>query len=133
MTTSYTTEEMILGTVGPDDKWVGLAETPLVKSMIGDFNTLSIDALYFDLGSMSMKWTGATGTLDGVVKLQASLDNVNFCNVGGQSFNVDAAAGFEIARMGISGIPERFYRIAFVANNVTGGSMTFRYLLKSRI
>lgn len=94
-----------------------------------DFSTAAVDALYFDMGAVSVLWSGADAT-DGVFNVAASIDGTNFCDLPVTNITVDTASGCQLWHL--VDIGYRFFRVEFTANTNTTGTANFRYLSKSR-
>lgn len=129
---SWTVEEkrLVINAAGSEE-WVRIAiGSPIDKSMAADFTTKEVDALYFEIGSVQTPWTGADAT-DGVITIQASLDKVCWCSLSGMIRTVDVAAECGLFNLE-NKIGYRYFRVKFVANTITAGTMNFRYLLKTQ-
>ena len=84
---SYRIQENRLASTG----WAELGATGLNQSMATDFNTVGLDVLYFDMGALQAVWVGSDST-DGILVVQTSLDNVNWCDESGSSITITSVA-----------------------------------------
>lgn len=93
------------------------------QSLAGSFSSSIIDFKDMPMGSVQIKWTGATGTLNGTFKVYASNlpEDATFDgNDLKPSFPLDAASGAPIwirERLGF-----RYAQIRFFAGGVSGGT-----------
>lgn len=98
-------------------------------SIGSSFNSASQDVRYHNRGAIQANWTGADAT-DALIVPQASLDNVNWCDLASGSTikKVDAASGcqmYEFTDIGYS-----YWRIRFDAASNTTGTMSVITVLK---
>ena len=122
---SYRIQENRLTSSG----WTELGDTGLDQSMATDFTTVGADVLYFDMGALQVVWTG-TDSSDGVLIVQTSLDNVNWCDESGSSITIAAAA--ENQMYNITSYGQRYVRFKWTAGVTTSGTMNFRSVMKVR-
>lgn len=74
--------------------------------------------------SCQVYWTGLTGTLDGLVKIQATVDNVNWADISGLTEDLDAASSsviFHIPRW--TATDYYAVRLFFDRESITGGKI----------
>jgi hypothetical protein len=75
-------------------------------------------------GSVQVYWTKLVGTLDGLFKMQATLDNVNWVDMNLSSYTPADTVGstiFHITRG--SATDYRYIRLLFDRNSITGGQI----------
>ena len=77
--------------------------------------------------SCQLIWANLTGTLDAVIKLQGSNDNVNFEDLGSQK-TLDTANGS--AGLTDKEFPYEHCGIDIKKNGITGGTLTLKLLAK---
>jgi len=102
---------------------------PAGQSIAADFNSPWQDVRYHNRGAFQIIWEGADALTAQLVP-QASLDTVNWCDLasGTNIEKVDDVAGcvlYEFTDVGYS-----YWRIRFVANTNTTGTMQIRTVLK---
>jgi len=102
------------------------------QSLNGDFNSAAMEVIGFDMAAIQAVWSGANG-VKGKIVPQASLDNVNWCDMVAISDSrlVNAATGCLMYAFDF--IPYDFLRVAFIANGNTAGTMTVTIRAKKRI
>lgn len=103
------------------------------QSMAADFTSKVHEIRAFDCGSVQYTWTGANTTTAKVIP-QLSNDGVNFCDYIGEN---DANRIDDVAGCGVYEIQKiclKYFRIRFVANTNTAGTLTVRsYVKRPRI
>jgi hypothetical protein len=109
--------------------WGELGATAIDQSLAADFTTTGLDVLYFDMGALQVVWTGSDST-DGILVVQTSLDNVNWCDESGSSLTITSAA--ENQMYNITSYGQRYVRLKWTAGATTAGTMNFRSVLKVR-
>jgi hypothetical protein len=97
--------------------------------MSASFNTPSIDVLYFDMGALQAVWTGTDSTT-GILTVETSLDDVNWCAEGGSALTIAEAACNQIYN--ITSYGQRYVRLAWIVGDATAGVINFRSTLKVR-
>ena len=102
---------------------------PAGQSIGSDFNSPSQDVRYHNRGAIQAIWSGADAT-DAEIIPQASLDNINWCDLASGSLikKVDAASGcqlYEVTDIGYS-----YWRVKFTANANTTGTIKIITVLK---
>lgn len=97
--------------------------------MATDFNTVGLDVLYFDMGALQAVWVGSDST-DGILVVQTSLDNVNWCDESGSSITITSVA--ESQMYNITSYGQRYVRFKWTAGITSAGSINFRSVLKVR-
>lgn len=122
---SYRIQENRLTSSG----WAELGDTGLDQSMAADFTTTGLDVLYFDMGALQTVWTGTDST-DGVLVVQTSLDNVNWCDESGSALTIAEADCNQMYN--ITSYGQRYVRFKWTAGVTTTGTMNFRSVLKVR-
>jgi len=122
---SYSVQENRL----TSNAWDGLDATPIAQSMAASFTTLGIDVLYFDMGALQAVWTGTDSTT-GVLSLETSLDNINWCEESGSQVTVTEPACNQMYN--ITSYGQRYVRLKWTVGDATAGVMDFRSVLKVR-
>ena len=89
----------------------------------------SCDIALYNFASVQLIWSGLTGTLNGVLSVEVSDDNINW----NPKMDIAATpAAFAITVSGASGnksisidnTTERYYRVNWAKTGVTGGTIT---------
>ena len=122
---SYRIQENRLASTG----WAELGDSGLNQSMAADFTIAGLDVLYFDMGALQAVWTGSDST-DGILVVQTSLDNINWCDESGSSVTITSAA--ENQMYNITSYGQRYVRFKWTAGATTAGTINFRSVLKVR-
>lgn len=122
---SYSIQENLL----TPDGWGELSGTAIDQSMAADFTTEGLDVLYFDMGALQAIWTGTDSTT-GVLTLETSLNNVDWCLESGSALTISEAACNQMYN--ITSYGQRYVRLKWVAGDATAGTMNFRSVLKVR-
>lgn len=94
------------------------------------------DISLYSIASIQVIWSGLTGTLDGVLSIEASDDGINWdvktIEVAGvvvdAKITVSGAAGNDT--ISIDKATERYYRARWTKNGVTGGLITCLLIAK---
>ena len=122
---SYTVQENKLSASG----WGELSASGIDQSMAANFVTVGLDVLYFDMGALQAVWTGTDSTT-GILQVETSLDNVNWCAESGSALTITDAA--ENQMYNITSYGQRFVRLIWAVGDATAGTMNFRSVLKVR-
>lgn len=109
--------------------WTELGDTNLDQSMAADFTTEGLDVLYFDMGALQAVWTGTDSTT-GILLVQTSLDNVNWCDESGSALTITESA--ENQMYNVTSYGQRYVRLKWTAGDATAGTINFRSVLKVR-
>lgn len=117
------------GEVWVEDAPESTSATPIDIDMSSDKTTVGLDLKSFNFGSWAATWTGATGSLDGTIELQGSLDDDKYNRVAGQVGVTDLAA--DTIPYLMSRLTYRYFRFVYKKNGNTGGTLNIRYLAKS--
>ena len=122
---SYRVQENLLTSIG----WKELGDTPIGQSMALDFVTAGLDVLYFDMGALQCVWTG-TDSSDGVLVVQTSLDDINWCDEAGSAITITSPSLSQMYNVTAYG--QRYVRLKWTAGVTTSGTIDFRSVLKVR-
>lgn len=110
---------------------------PLATDTVTLFNAISAGAdnttasvnILNDRGyAAQYSWSGLTGTLDGTLQLQASLDDSIWTNVSAGLATLSSASGSFLFDSG--NVNYKFFRVVYTKNGITGGSVTIKYVKK---
>lgn len=98
-------------------------------SISADFDSPKQDVRFHNRGAIQAVWTGADAT-DASIIPEASLDTINWCALasGTNVKKVDAASGCQIYEF--TDIGYAYWRIKFVANANTTGTIEVRTIIK---
>lgn len=83
------------------------------------------DLSYATSATFQVTWTSLTGTLDGEVTIEASNDGSNWVARPGASLVLSSASGTDIIALNGTAM-ERYYRVHYDQNNVSGGTVTVK-------
>lgn len=78
--------------------------------------------------SFQFVWASLTGGLDGVCKVQVSLDKTNWVDKTGATFNVTSANGSDV--INITSLPEGYYRTSCTHGTISGGTIAGYFMAK---
>lgn len=78
--------------------------------------------------AVQISWDSLTGTLDGVVVVQASLDDTIYTDLSASQTTLSAASGNTL--FNAENAAYKYFRISYTANGVTTGNLTAKYTLK---
>lgn len=99
---------------------------------LGDLTSPSFDAILYNGITMQLVWTGVAGPpLNGTIRVEESLDDVNWSLTGGQSTTTSLAADNVIFK--ISTFQSRYFRFVYTQNSISAGTLNARFLLKSSL
>ena len=122
---SYRIQENRLISTG----WKELGDTGLDQSMAANFFTAALDVLYFDMGALQAVWTGTDSTT-GILSVQTSLDDINWCDESGSALTITEAA--ENQMYNVTSYGQRYVRLKWAVGDATAGTINFRSVLKVR-
>lgn len=107
--------------------------TPIDYDMgSGDLTSQSFYAPLYNGLTLQVVWTGVAGPpLNGVLRLEESLDDVNWSPVGGQAAAVDSAADNVVFK--VSSFQSSYFRFVYTQNSISAGTLNARFLLKSSL
>lgn len=108
----------------PLDAAIMVRAHPVSTTTAGTSVTSSaIDTSYAGAyGALQCYWSSITGSVDGTVKLQVSLDNSNWTDKSSATFTMSGASGTnEISLNGT--MTEHFYRAVYTHNSISGGNL----------
>ncbi len=92
-------------------------------------NSLSVSILNNLNYCVAINWSGLSGTLNATATLQASLDGTVWVTAPGSSaVTLNSASG--AAMLNVTDATYKFFRVAYAAGGVTGGTYSVKYLLK---
>lgn len=97
-------------------------------AMSANKNSDAIDVRDVNDGSIGILWSGASA-VDGVVKMQYSLDGTNWDDISGVSHTLGAAAGYKILNMTSLAVP--YVRVNYNKGTNAAGTLTIRSMFKS--
>ena len=85
----------------------------------------AFDLSYATSATFQVTWASLTGTLDAEVTIEASNDGTNWVERPGASLVLASASGTDIIALNGTAM-ERYYRIHYDQNNVSGGTVTVK-------
>lgn len=77
---------------------------------------------------VSLVWASLTGTLDGTVKIQASVDGTDYHDIASSVVTLDSANGSE--GLNVDNAHYKIFRLIYTKNNISGGTVTAKYTVK---
>lgn len=93
-----------------------------------DVNSNNIDILNYRNFSIMISYSSLTGTLDGVIKLQASNDGVIYSDINGETHNLSSSDGNHL--FNVSNANYKYVRCNYIHNNIASGSISASYVVK---
>jgi hypothetical protein len=80
-------------------------------------------------GSFQFVWVGLTGTLDGVMQVEVSDDNVTWDEKTGAIYTIDSSDGSQ--SISLNGVLTAAYcRLRYYANGISGGTINAKATVK---
>jgi hypothetical protein len=109
-----------------------VVDTATILSVVADSNVTSnlINSLNYKVALIAIEYVNLTGTLDGTLIIENSLDGTLF--FAADTTTLSAANGTKLVQLKESTMmPAQQIRVRYVANGVTGGNLTVKLLLRA--
>lgn len=93
------------------------------SAVVADANRTStaIDLMKYNFAAFQLVWASLTGSVDATFKVQVSNDNTNWADRGSAT-TLSGASGNAVIVVG--DLAERYARVVFTKNSVSGGTLT---------
>lgn len=88
----------------------------------------SINITNYRIYCVQFIWAGLADTLDGEIKVQGSLDNINFSDILGVVTTLDTSDGGSF--FNVTDAAYNYIKIVYTANSIVDGTITALYSLK---
>lgn len=102
-----------------------LTGTSLGANLTGDTFEVSNQSC----GAISVAWSGASA-VTAVLKVQESVDGINFKDMSGKTVTIGAASGADLIKLNQDEMLSPFIRVVLTKNTETTGTFTARYFFK---
>lgn len=104
--------------------------TVLLNAVVASSNQTSSDVNILNYRGyfITLVWASLTGTLDGTIKIQASVDGTNYHDIASSVVTLSSANGSE--GLNVDNAFYKIFRVVYTKNNITNGTITVKYVVK---